>query len=887
MSMGSGHSTVGAGKSGARSSERFGPDAPWFWWVVGLGLFVISPAAIITFLALAFGTQVRRVRASRILLIAAISAVIALLAARLNPVTLVQWHLHGLIDMWGAVGVIDLLNSGLEVARNNDIVGWPDIPQPRGGVVGGFFQTCALSVPLGAIAAAALSAWMTYRRSSLTGLEGREYDWTRPNGVLDKARARRSANRIIDGGAVDRKRRRIGVGVGRYGALVWLCVDNLIRPTLVFGGPRTGKTASTMSMLTQAMCVPGPKAEGRMLADAEGYTRSGILVVDFKGDGEIPDHYAEFAATHGRNFRHFILGANDGSPYRQPHPDVPDTPACYDPIRRGNATTKTDMLVNSVGREGDAQAYFRAAYEVSQVAFQVAAVSGYDRDKGGFQVLQDLLNVDYLGKIADSSTLDAPEHQRLRQRVETLQATFKGDNLTKQACYDLSRLLSTYANGPAAGPYLSPDTRGDNEVDIRRAVLNGDVVVFSLPVQNYGNLAKNIGTLVMLDLQNVITELRTSLDRYRASRNDPRAKPPWAPFYVEIEEFGSAGPESVLGVLNKAGDVRIRPVLSTQSWHDIAAIDGNGVFAKQVLDQAGNIMSFSLNEGTGAEVLSSMTPEVSKQYPRDRREFKGGVFGIGLRAANTGAMEVTREQERQVPTSAFQNLIADPDTGTFQFIWITKTPGTRVTHTYKAHANHWYEVLKSQLVPPSILPDTSVVPRMAEGAPRREAEASQPHRQHQAPKSTGPDEEAPPPPDLGDAPQQPQQETPPPKKARPVIDVETAWDTHQAPPTSPAPTEAAARPKRRTRTEPAKTPSEEPQDPAVAPEVDRQPEDERTSDTAGDRSVGDTASTDDAQSMDGNVRSVTAKPTTVSGSKRRAPGRPARGISLDDFGEFD
>lgn len=680
--FGSGHSTVGAGKSGAQSTRRFGPDTPLFFALLALLLLLVSPLAAVVYLAAALLSQARRIRWSRFVLAAAIASGVGAAVAGFDPVRAFRWHTDGTLSIWTPTGVFGLLQSLVDEGARILEVSTYTIPLGELGLASAIVHTSPIAVPTGLWLAAFYAFWTYYRRAPLSELEGKQFDWSRPEGFFDQVRRTRNRRKIAAGRAVKRKRGAVAVGVGRYGVIVWLFVASMQRPTLAFGGPRQGKTQHGLNTIAQAAGLEG----------------GAWIIIDFKGDDEVPAYAAEFAAARGRRFLHFKTADKNGAAYRQPHPGVPDRPAFYDPLRSGNATSKTDMLVNSVGRDGDAAAYFRAAYELTQVVYQVAALSGYDRDKGGFRVLEDLLDVDRLQQVADTVGPDGrgvlADHPDLAARVEKMVANEKRDNIGQGAGYDLKRLLSTYGNGPAAGPWLRPGPTPAQNIDLYRAVHDGDVVVFSLSVQDYGNLAKDIGTLVLLDLQNAIARLRTDLGNHRAKVGDPSVPPPWAPAYVQIEEFGSAGPDAVLDVLNKSGDVQIRPWLSTQSLHDIIAVDGTGTFARRVIDQADNIFSFAINEPEAATSLSGLTPEVMKQYPRDRKEFSGGLMGMGLKAANTGAMEVTRETERQVPAGAFQNL------SRYSCIWVTKSPTLRATHSHKATANHWWEVVSTVPIPP-------------------------------------------------------------------------------------------------------------------------------------------------------------------------------------------
>lgn len=682
-------STVGAGKSGAGSKKRFGPDAPWFFPLLMLLMLLAAPLALVAYGVSLAASNLRKVRSSRLAVAAAVLTAVALVISLVEggPGKLVSWYVEGFMSLYNTAGALNAIVKGLNFLTD---VNAPTITTHT--VPEALTLTAPLSVPIGAWLGAFFAWWMEYRRQPLTVLEGEEYLWERPMGFLDRARERKSEQTIITGGAINPKKHQIGCGIGKFGSLVTIDTRALLTPTLVFGRPRSGKTRWTMSTLAQAVSTGG-----------------GIIVLDFKGDGEVPAFWAEFAATHGRKFQHFCPVDKSGVPYQAPAPGAPSRSAFYDPLRSGDATSKTQMLLNSVGRDGDAAAYFRAAEETVQLAYQVGRLTGYDRGRGGFEVLRDLLDMDKLQKVAESADPNTgrgylADYPTLLERVRQLATNNKNDPIQRGTINDTYRLLSTYANGPAVGGLLRPGPP-DLTIDLVAAVEKEHIVVFSLSVQDYGELARTLGTLVLLDLQNAIGVLRGRMTAHRNRINRPNAKPPWDPAYVEIEEFGAAGSDAVLNVLNKSSDVGVREFLSTQSWHDIVAVDGTGVFAKQVLAQASNFAVFAVNDGDEALVMSGLTAEVWKALPRDSKEFSGGSFGTNLKAANTGNITSTRELSRQANPGKFQAL------GDYDFIWIAKSSGghgketpVSVTHSHKPSANRWVEVVSAVLVPSDVQP---------------------------------------------------------------------------------------------------------------------------------------------------------------------------------------
>lgn len=683
-------STVGANKSGAGDKQRFGPDAKWFFPLIAFLLFWVAPLAVVVYLLFVAASQLRKVRASRLALIAMGStlaaAVIGLVVGGAGQP--LRWQTEGLMSLYQMHGLLDKVFTLVRwVAFDVDTPTTQNLSIPAA-----LLRTVPLSVPAGMWLGVAYSAWMQFRRSALNDLEGEEYHVTRPEGVLDRRREKASVAAIRTGHAIDFKRGFIAVGVGEYGKLVSVDIKTFLRPTVVFGGPRQGKTVWTMSVVTQMIALG-----------------SGALIIDFKGDGELPAHYACVAAAQGRRFKHFSLRDKNNRAYVRPAASAPNQSAFYDPTRKGNATSKADMLVNSVPREGDAMAYFRAQYEFVQTVFSVAQITGYGQDRGlgGFQTLLELLDLDKLQKVAQdrhpgtgrSALADYPD---LQHRVDKYVENLRKDEIQRGAINDAARLLGTYMNGPAAGEHLRPAPEGlkDLNIDLVDAVLNNEIVVFSLSVQDYGDLSRMIGTLVILDMQNAIAELRAQLSEHRQRTGKKDAAPPWESFYVQIEEFGSAGSEAVLGLLNKAGDVDVRPILSSQSWHDIVAVTGTDSFARRVLDQAGNVVAFSINDEQSAEALSGLTEMVTKKYARSSKEFSGGAFGSNLKAANTGEIQPTPVRERAADAGAFQK------TGRFEFLWFAKEPKPRIAHSFKSGPGHWYEVLKSVVVPADVLATT-------------------------------------------------------------------------------------------------------------------------------------------------------------------------------------
>ena len=180
MSM-MGQSTVGAGKSGAQSGERFGPDNPMWWVVIIFVASVLSPTTTLVAFGVGIPALRRRVRASRLLVAHAVAAAVMLVVAGGNPFLLLRMHADGWLSVMSLTPIADT------------------IPQ----AVDGFLKLIG-QPPAGLLLVAVYAGWSAWRRNALRGLEGPQYDFTRPYGILDEIRRQRSVTAIQSMKAVRR-----------------------------------------------------------------------------------------------------------------------------------------------------------------------------------------------------------------------------------------------------------------------------------------------------------------------------------------------------------------------------------------------------------------------------------------------------------------------------------------------------------------------------------------------------------------------------------------------------------------------------------------------------------------------------------------------------------
>ena len=666
-----------------------------------LAAFVLIPVALlIAAVSAVWGVERRRVRVRWWLGWTAATAAAALLLAgslqrwAVLPLQLHGWLAHKVVGETATDAVEqvhgtarELLDQALNASAFDALVG-----------------QLLFGAPVAFLFTAIYVRVRKFQRDRLGQLEGSDYSNHRPVGVLDHLRATRNRTKIRRGdytnAGANEADGEAAVGIGTYGAPVVLEMHWLKVAALVLGGPRTGKTRLANSISAQQVRVLG----------------GGALIIDFKGGDDIPSYWAQVASEENRSFYHFTLNEKSAGQYRRPHPFAASAPAFYDPLVRGNGDSKTSMLLNSVDRDGDAAAYLRTAEDVMMLAFDIADLTGVSAGRGGLETLARILDPEQLHKQANKLTAESVvaahpymRERDARRRVEELQLrvqemTLKAnkDQLLRGAINDSRTLVSKFANSSALGGRLRPGHGLTDTIDLVRAVLRGEIVVFSLPTNDYRTLSVLVATMVLLDLQNTTSTLRKNIldvRRITGDTSDSADTTPWKPFLVQVEELGSAkspvAAAALLGLLNKSANEGIRPILSSQGWSDFVAVDGTGVWANQVLESVYNIFCFQLGPADDDKVITSFSGQVDKLKPRVKQTINtGGRWRIGARAISMNAGMTDAARETRVPLGALQELLKDDTSDTREFVWVTKTPKLAASHTVPEGPNSWYERLR-------------------------------------------------------------------------------------------------------------------------------------------------------------------------------------------------
>ncbi|WP_137725833.1 hypothetical protein [Prescottella subtropica] len=504
----------------------------------------------------------------------------------------------------------------------------------------------------------------------------------------------------------------IALGLGHYGYPLLAPSSLFKKAVVIVGSSRSGKTRHATSIADQQVHVEG----------------GGNLTIDIKGDDALVKSKARLAEREGRSFLHFTLAPKNGGGYEQPHPYAPPIPARYDPLGRGNGKSKAEMLLKSVPRDGDAAAYLRAAQEITELAWNIAALTGYDRTIGAdgrtrISALETLMNMLSVageggGELErQAAALNVPtilsyyphlSERDAQQRIATLRSRVqsvvgelkKGSSVTAQAASNTRQLVSTYVNSSA----LFPGTFGTGrspagQIDLIRAILRGEIVVISLPAQDYPDFSAMIYSMILLDLQNAVATLRSRkavVAEYLGVDTSRADSTPWPPFIVQIEELGSAvnsaSAEALINLLNKSADIGIRVIASTQALADIRQIDdGKGVWLERLLAQADHLFALQLNAETDDEIVSGFSGKVTKQFATNETEVSNNRLRIFTGASESKKVRGAEQQDTRIPLGTTQAL----DRSKWEMVYVSKAPKLTAVHTTAPEGpNNWFEIIE-------------------------------------------------------------------------------------------------------------------------------------------------------------------------------------------------
>lgn len=494
------------------------------------------------------------------------------------------------------------VNWFMDVSQDIDtIINGTSEPTPL--IISYLLMQFSVGIPLGMLLGVLYASWRWYRR-----LEWEEYDFRITPWELRRGRKTASKIRADEGAPFNG----FTLGINEHGDRVIQTDRDAATHTLVVGASGSGKTTTIMSKARDAV------KRGQ-----------GLIFIDLKGGPDVPEVLSKFAKRYGRKFSHWTLQPRD-TPYTGPDPLGP---AYYDPLARGEATRRKDLLIAS--REWSEEFYKIEASNYLQLLFYIIIAN----PKPEISTLSDvvsLLNPRALMARA-KPLLDNPIYSDIIAGIESL----NDERISPQkrnAIEGLRSQLAVILNS-VAGQWLHVDANGHN-INLKEAAHNGDIVVFSLDSSNYQELASLVANLIIQDLKTVTSELR----------DDPSPQP----MQIFVDEFSAIGSENIIGLINKSRDAGLPVTLATQALGDLRRV--NEAFLDQLIGIVSSYFIHRANKEDDAQVYAGLTGTVKRKKLSQNVDYvKSRWGGIG-RGSATGGGRIEEVEEYLITPNEIQQL---------------------------------------------------------------------------------------------------------------------------------------------------------------------------------------------------------------------------------------
>jgi type IV secretory pathway TraG/TraD family ATPase VirD4 len=414
------------------------------------------------------------------------------------------------------------------------------------------------------------------------------------------------------------------LGIGEKGKRVIQTYDESRAHTIIMGASGSGKTTTLMTRLRDSI-----------------KSGQGAIILDLKGGADIPIKAAELAERYNRKFIHWTFQGK-GVPYTGPSENGP---AYYDPIGRGDATRRKDLLIES--REWSEQYYKIEASSYLQLLFSVLVANPL-KDTSTLSDVVQLLNPRLLQERAIPLGRN-PEYADVIRAIDSLNDE-KMSPGKKNAIDSMGAQLGVLLHS-IAGPYLQLDPASNNNINLKEAAHKGDIIVFSLDSSSYGELSSLVANLVIQDLKTLSAELR----------KDPAPQP----FQIIIDEFQAVDSGNIIGLVNKSRDANMPVTLTTQTLGDLRAVKDNPAFLDQLIGIINSFIIHRTNAVDDAQIFAGLTGSVI------RKKFSEGVtYSTGLihRGSASGQGNIQDIEEFTIMPDEIQRLKMG------EMIYVNKSP---------------------------------------------------------------------------------------------------------------------------------------------------------------------------------------------------------------------
>lgn len=394
--------------------------------------------------------------------------------------------------------------------------------------------------------------------------------------------------------------------------------------------------------------VPGASGSGKtttLLTGARDSIRrgEGFVFVDMKGSTDVPEILAAYAKRYNRRFFHWT-SQDPRKAY-----DGPSNNGCayYDPLGRGNATRRANLLLE--GREWSEDHYRIIIQDYLQKAFEIAEGVPPGAEVDALADIMSLLDPMALKKRTLPLVGD-PYYEEIITEINYL--TDKRIDKDVAGTLDGMRRQLGILRDSIQGRWLRKDPEGKNDISLFDVAQRGDVVVFTLDSSNYSANSSLIGNLIIQDLMTVSSELR--------------ADPAPDPMNIIIDEFSAIGSDNIINLIARCRDSRMPVTLSTQSLGDLKAVSTE--FMEQLTGIVSSFIIHRPNRYEDAEVYAGLVGKEKKQVFRQNVEHTSGFLGSIGKGAGTGKGSVDVEEDYKITPSQIQQL------GPGEMYYICKSP---------------------------------------------------------------------------------------------------------------------------------------------------------------------------------------------------------------------
>jgi hypothetical protein len=235
------------------------------------------------------------------------------------------------------------------------------------------------------------------------------------------------------------------------------------------------------------------------------------------------------------------------------------------------------------------------------------------------------------------------------------------DGSSRSAIGGLANRLAVITESAAGARFEPPAGAG---LDLAGALENGGLVVFSLNSLRYGELAAQIGGLIIQDLKTIAGE--------RIERHTPSSRELGA--LVVIDEFSALEGEHVLALLARARSARLGVVISTQELSDLERVAVG--FSDQVLGNTAVKVIHRQDVPESAERLASLAGTTKTWQETFQTDYQlQNALNLLLHDGLSGRGTRKLVDEFRVHPNRFKNL------PTGHAIVIRKTHGVHATET--------------------------------------------------------------------------------------------------------------------------------------------------------------------------------------------------------------